>query len=122
MKTVGVRALRENPGLLSQCAAVGELLLVTNRSDPVSIALPFNDDLLRAGVQVHLAVKLYEDGVLTLAKAGVHIRLLSDLRTALTVTDWVSPATWCGTSKIRPVSAEVNTQLPPAAAAVPRPQ
>ena len=70
MKTVGVRALRENPGLLSQCAAAGELLLVTNRSDPVSIALPFNDDLLRAGVQVHLAIKLYEDGVLTLVKAA----------------------------------------------------
>ncbi len=70
MKTVGVRALRENPGLLSQCAASGELLLVTNRSDLISIAMPFNDDLLRAGVQVHLAIKLYEEGVLTLVKAA----------------------------------------------------
>lgn len=70
MKTIGVRALRENPGLLSQCAAAGDLLLITNRSDPVSIALPFNGDLLRSGVQVHLAIKLYEDGVLTLVKAA----------------------------------------------------
>lgn len=70
MKTIGVRALRENPGLLSQCAAAGELLLVTNRSDPVSIALPFNDELLRAGVHVQLAIKLYEDGALTLLKAA----------------------------------------------------
>lgn len=70
MKTIGVRALRENPGVLSQCAAKGEFVLVTNRNDPVSLSVPFNDELLRAGVHISIAVKLYEDGLLTLAKAA----------------------------------------------------
>ncbi len=70
MKSIGIRALRENPGLLSQAAAEGKLLLVTNRSEPVSIALPFGDDLIKAGIHVQLAIKLFEEGVLTLSKAA----------------------------------------------------
>jgi len=70
MKTIGVRALRENPGVLSQSAAAGELVLITNRNDPISLAIPFDDDLLRAGVHVSIALKLYAEGVLTLPKAA----------------------------------------------------
>jgi len=70
MKTIGVRALRENPGVLSQSAEAGEYVLVTNRSDPVSLAIPFDEDLLRSGVHVNVAAKLYEEGVLTLPKAA----------------------------------------------------
>ncbi|MEO0444048.1 MAG: UPF0175 family protein [Pseudomonadota bacterium] len=70
MKTVGVRALRENPGILSQSAAKGEFVLLTNRNEPMSLSVPFNDDLLDAGVNINLAIKLYEEGLLTLAKAA----------------------------------------------------
>ena len=70
MKTIGVRALRENPGVLSQSAADGEFVLLTNRSNPVSLALPFDDDLLKAGIHISLAIKLYEEGVITLTKAA----------------------------------------------------
>ena len=70
MKTIGVRALRENPGVLSRCAADGEFVLITHRNDPLSLSVPFDNELLRVGVHVTLAVKLYEEGVLTLAKAA----------------------------------------------------
>ena len=70
MKTIGIRALRENPGVLSQSAAAGEFVLLTNRNSPVSLALPFDDDLLKTGIHVNLALKLYEDNVLTLTKAA----------------------------------------------------
>jgi len=70
MKTVGVRALRENPGVLSQSAEKGELVLLTSRNDPISVAVPFDDALLKSGVHVSLAVKLYEEGALTLARAA----------------------------------------------------
>ncbi|MEJ2416817.1 MAG: UPF0175 family protein [Exilibacterium sp.] len=70
MKTIGVRALRENPGVLSRCAAKGEYVLVTNRNNPVSLAVPFTDELLNAGVHINMAVKLYEDGIITLTKAA----------------------------------------------------
>nr|WP_279538414.1 UPF0175 family protein [Pseudomaricurvus alcaniphilus] len=44
--------------------------MLTNRNTPVSLALPFNDDLLKAGIHVNLALKLYEENVLTLTKAA----------------------------------------------------
>ena len=75
MKTIGVRALRENPGVLSQSAEAGEYVLVTNRSDPVSLAIPFDEDLLQLGVHVNVAIKLYQDGVLTLPRAARIARL-----------------------------------------------
>ena len=46
----------------------GEFVLVTNRNDPISLSVPFNDELVKAGV--HRAVKLYEEGVLTRSKAA----------------------------------------------------
>ncbi len=70
MKTIGVRALRENPGVLSRYATDGEFVLITHRNNPLSLALPFDDELIRADIHVTLAVKLHEEGVLTLAKAA----------------------------------------------------
>jgi len=70
MKTIGVRALRENPGALSQSAVAGEYVLVTNRNDPVSLSIPFDDRLLETGVHVTIATKLYGEGLLTLTKAA----------------------------------------------------
>ena len=70
MKTIGVRALRENPGVLSQYAEAGELIMVTNRNNPISLSVPFSDDLLQSGIGVSMAVKLFEEGVLTLPKAA----------------------------------------------------
>ena len=70
MKTVGVRALRENPGVLSGSASNGELLLVTNRSSPISLVVPFGEELLESGVHINMAVKLFEDGLLSLVKSA----------------------------------------------------
>ena len=70
MKTIGVRALRENPGVLSRSSAAGELVLITNRNHPISLSIPFGKDLLDSGVHVNVALKLYEEGVLTLVKAA----------------------------------------------------
>ena len=70
MKTIGIRALRENPGVLSQCAERGELILVTNRNNPISLSVPFSDELLQSDIGVSMAVKLFEEGVLTLPKSA----------------------------------------------------
>jgi predicted HTH domain antitoxin len=70
MKTIGVRALRENPGVLSQCAERGELILVTNRNNPISLSVPFSDELLQSGIGVSMAVKLFEGGILPLPKSA----------------------------------------------------
>lgn len=70
MKTVGVRALRENPGILNQCADMGEFVLLTNRNQPMSLSIPFDQRLLENGVHVSLAIMLFEQGAVTLVKAA----------------------------------------------------
>lgn len=78
MKTIGVRALRENPGILSQCAESGDFVLVTNRNNLISLVVPFNDDLLQSGVNIFVAIKLFEEGVLTLTKAAVLAKMSAE--------------------------------------------
>ncbi|MBU2713538.1 UPF0175 family protein [Zooshikella harenae] len=75
MKTIGIRRLRENPGLLTQWSQEGEYTLITNRSEPVSLSIPFNQALLDQGVQTNIAIKLFEDKVLTLVQAAKLARL-----------------------------------------------
>lgn len=70
MQTVGIRALRTNPGLLSNNAKKGVLTLVTNHSIPVSLSIPFDSTLLVLGVHILLAIKLFEEGILTLPRAA----------------------------------------------------
>ena len=77
MQTIGIRALRTNPGLLSNNAKKGLLTLVTNHSVPVSLSVPFDSILLSLGIHILLAIKLFEEGVLTLPRAAK----LADLST-----------------------------------------
>jgi predicted HTH domain antitoxin len=77
MQTIGIRALRTNPGLLSRNAKKGLLTLVTSHSMPVSLSVPFDDTLLSLGIHVLLAIKLFEEGEITLKRAAK----LADLST-----------------------------------------
>ena len=70
MQSIGIRALREHPGIFTQCAESGEYVLLTNRNTPISLSIPFNDELLKSGVHVNIACKLFQDNLLTLVKAS----------------------------------------------------
>lgn len=70
MKAVGVTALKENPNILSQCAAEGEYVLVTSKNQAMAVSVPFDERLFEAGVHVQMAITLYQQGVLTLVKAA----------------------------------------------------
>lgn len=70
MDTFSVRDLRERTGTLIHDAEAGKLSLVTKRGRPVFIAVPFTETLLDLGLRPTLAVHLYKEKVLTLAKAA----------------------------------------------------
>lgn len=70
METYTVRDLRDRTGELIQGAEAGRLALVTKHGRPVILALPFNEKLLEQGIQVSLAVKLFDEGVLTQGQAA----------------------------------------------------
>jgi len=68
--TFSVRDLREHTGSLIHDAEAGKLSLITKRGRPVFLAIPFTDDLIELGLKPALAIHLYKEGILTLAKAA----------------------------------------------------
>jgi len=65
-----VRDLRERTGELLRNAERGSLSLVTKYGRPAFLAVPFDERLLALGVQRALAVKLYQEEVVTLSQAA----------------------------------------------------
>ncbi|EKD76781.1 MAG: hypothetical protein ACD_42C00618G0004 [uncultured bacterium] len=70
MDTFSVRDLREHTGALIQDAEAGKLSLITKHGRPVFLAIPFTDELIELGLRHTLAVHLYKEGILTLAKSA----------------------------------------------------
>ena len=70
MDTFTIRDLRERTGELVHDAETGQLSVVTKHGRPVFVAVPFDENVLNSGIHVALAVKLFQDGVLSSAKAA----------------------------------------------------
>lgn len=70
MKTFTVREVRERAGELVRNAEQGRLALITKRGQPLLVAVPFDDDLLSQGLQISLAVHLFDEGVLRQGEAA----------------------------------------------------
>jgi len=70
MDAFTVRDLRERTGELIRDAEAGKLSLITKHGVPVFIAVPFDEWLLRFGLAVALAIRLYEEDVLSLGQAS----------------------------------------------------
>ena len=67
MEAFAVRDLREHTGDLVRNAENGEYSVVSKHGKPLFVAMPFNDALLRAGVNVALADKLVLKAELSVA-------------------------------------------------------
>ena len=67
MEAFAVRDLREHTGELVRNAENGEYSVVSKHGKPLFVALPFNDALLKAGVNVALADKLVLKAELSVA-------------------------------------------------------
>ena len=70
MDSFTVRDLRERTGELIRQAEAGNLVLVTKHGRPVFVGIPLEERLLREGVDLALALKLYEEDVVSLGKAA----------------------------------------------------
>jgi prevent-host-death family protein len=73
-----VRDLRARTGDFLRDAEEGRASLVTKHGRPVILAIPFDEPLLREGVNRSLALRLFEDGDATLAQAAKIARLKRD--------------------------------------------
>ena len=65
MQSFAVRDLREHTGELVRNAEGGHYSVVSKHGKPLFVALPFDDALLQAGVNIALADKLVNSGELS---------------------------------------------------------
>lgn len=70
MLSFGIRNLREKIGTYAAQAEAGAISIITRNGKPLTVNIPFDETLLKLGAHKTLAVKLYQEGVLTLNKAA----------------------------------------------------
>jgi len=75
VNTFSIRDLRERTGELVRTAEEGNLSVVAKHGTPVFVAVPFSNLLLDCGVNVSLAVKLYDDNMITMPQAAKLARM-----------------------------------------------
>jgi len=68
--TFTIRDLRERTEDLIRVAETGELSMVTKHGSPVFIAIPVDENIVKSGVLMALAVKLFQEEVLSLGRAA----------------------------------------------------
>lgn len=70
MEAFTVRDLRERTGDLIRGAEQGHLAIVTKHGNPVFVAVPFDESVVREGINVALAVHLFAERMIGLAQAA----------------------------------------------------
>jgi prevent-host-death family protein len=75
METFSIRDLRERTGELVREAEAGHLSIVAKHGRPLFVAVPMDEHLLKEGVGVALALRLYAAKVISLGKAAKLARL-----------------------------------------------
>ena len=65
-----VRDLRIHSGTLLKDAENGQISLITKHGKPAILALPFDKQLLKIGINLDLAIKLFDNRIITLSKAA----------------------------------------------------
>lgn len=78
MQSFGIRDLRENIGSYTAQAEAGSISVITRNGTPLTVNIPFDETLVKLGAHKALAVKLYQEQVLSLVKAAKLARMPID--------------------------------------------
>ena len=65
-----VRDLRVHSSTFLKGAEKGQISIITKHGKPAILALPFDQQLLKNGINMDLALKLYENKLISLSKAA----------------------------------------------------
>jgi predicted HTH domain antitoxin len=68
MQTIGVKALKTNPGSLSKAFEDKRRVLITRRGEPIGVAAPFDEQLIELGFLRWIALHAFQDGEISLGQ------------------------------------------------------
>jgi len=78
MQYFGIRDLREKIGDYAHEADSGVISVISRNGTPLTVNIPFNEVLIELGAHKALAIKLYEEEILTLNKAARYAGVKTD--------------------------------------------
>ena len=78
MQYFGIRDLRERIGDYTHEADSGVISIISRNGKPLTVNIPFDELLIELGAHKALAVKLYNEEVLTLNKAARYAGVKTD--------------------------------------------
>lgn len=70
MQAFTIRELRERTGDLVRGAEQGHLSVITKHGEPVFVAVPLDETLVREGLNTALAIRLFQEHAISLGKAA----------------------------------------------------
>ena len=68
MKSIGIKELKSNPGLISKTIESGEYLLISKRGKPIAIATSLDDKVLDMGLKKWILIDSFKQGALSLGQ------------------------------------------------------
>ena len=103
MKTFKTTEFPAHVDKLLSDAAAGRLSLVTKGGEPAFLAVPFTDDMLREGIAVSLAIKLFDEDVISLREGALMARL--------SLSEFMSACSARGVTVVRYPPSELEMEL-----------
>jgi len=103
MRIFTVRDLREHTGELIREAESGELSVITKHGTLVFVAVPFDETLLCEGVGMALAIKLFDEELISLGCAAI--------LAGLAVSEMIDMLGRHGVAVIRTTEEDLECQL-----------
>jgi prevent-host-death family protein len=103
VQTFTIRDLREQTDDIVREARAGRLSIVTKHGEPIFIAVPFDDPLLRGGLATTLATRLFNEEAISLGQAAQHA--------GMDVTDFIEVLSRLKIPVARPRRGEVEQEL-----------
>jgi hypothetical protein len=66
MEFLSIKELQKSSGKLAKCAKKNEFALITKRSVPLGVVIPFDGDMLLHELKVDIVLRAYKEGCLSL--------------------------------------------------------
>jgi len=71
MQTIGIKDLQINPAILTKTLANKEYAMITKRSNPIGIAVAFDEQILSKGLKTSLLIDGYKSGNISLGQLSI---------------------------------------------------
>jgi len=68
MRTVGIKEIKSNPGIIAKTIEKNEYLMISKRGKPIAVATSLDDDVFDHGLKNWLLIKAFKEGSLSLAQ------------------------------------------------------